>query len=82
MNIISTAYFRYTDFEEMLDREGNINMPNGNPQLIGTDKIDINNLLIQAHYAKRSKIGQINRMRRLEQKGNNPDCLNQKRVSY
>ena len=68
---VAPRIFDIRIFEEMVDKDGNINMPNGNPQLIGADKIDINNLLIQAHYAKRSKIGQISRMRRLEQRAQN-----------
>ena len=58
-------------FNQMIDDDGDINMPTNNPQLIGTDKIDINNLLIQSHYSRRSKIGQINFLRSLEQKAKN-----------
>jgi hypothetical protein len=50
---------------------GVIHLPDGNPPLFGSNRIDINDLLIKMHYAKRSKISIMNNLERLEKKAKN-----------
>ena len=68
---IASRIFDARIFEAMMDEKGVIQTPKGNPPLFNTSSIDINNLLIKIHYAKRSKISITNSLRRLHKKANN-----------
>lgn len=68
---IASRIFDARIFEAMMDERGTVHSPEGNPTLVGTSSVDINNLLIKIHYAKRSKISITNMLQRLHKKAIN-----------
>lgn len=64
-------FFDVRVFDGMVKTYPDINMPEGNPELLDTDKQQINEFLLKIHLLKRTKLAQIYYLKQLRHKASN-----------